>query len=185
MESKLREAIGVDDVHRCPDCNGVAKTEWRASTHLYGAGDSAVEIAVALPVRLCRACGFEFIDEEGEGLKHDALCRHLGVLSPKEVRRIRTRHGMSRAEFAAVTGLGEATIGRWERGAGIQSHANARYLRMLGQRDGISRLSSLLQSKDRPFQSTPSADRFRVLVDNEAVRCHQQHFELVVVHEAA
>lgn len=185
MESKLRNVINVSAVHLCPDCDGQTTTEWRASTYLYGAADSAVEIAVDLPVRRCGTCGFEFVDDEGERLKHDALCRHLGVLSPNEIRGIRRRHGMSRAEFAGITGLGEATIGRWERGAGIQSVANDRYLRMLGQRDGVSRLSSVLRSKDRPAQSAPSGVRFRALLDVEKVRRDQRHFELVIVHEAA
>ena len=32
-----------------------------------------------------------------------------------------------------MTGLGEATLRRWETGAGIQSHRHDRYLRLLAQ----------------------------------------------------
>ena len=44
---------------------------------------------------------------------------------------------MSQAEFARVTGFGEATIGRWENGLVIQNVANDRYLRLLRERYGV------------------------------------------------
>ena len=38
---------------------------------------------------------------------------------------------MTRAAFTRVTGLGEATLNRWENGIMIQTLANDRYLRLL------------------------------------------------------
>lgn len=38
---------------------------------------------------------------------------------------------MTRAQFSEITGLGEATLARWEAGAVIQNRANDRYLRLL------------------------------------------------------
>ena len=90
-------------------------TEWREHAFTYGVGASAVELKVTLPVRTCLSCGFEFLDHEAETLQHEAICAHLGVLTPKEIEGIRKMHGMSRARFSAVTGLGEATLNRWEK----------------------------------------------------------------------
>ncbi len=84
-----------------------------------------------VPLRTCTSCGFEFLDEVAEDLKHDATCHHLGLLTPSEIRAIRKQYGLKRHEFAAVTGLGEATIGRWESGAIYQSSANDNFLRLL------------------------------------------------------
>lgn len=136
MESGVRgtvDGVGI----RCPDCDGAATTVRHRYVFPYGRSESAVDVEVELPIRVCGACRFEFLDEEGERLKHEAVCGHLGVLSPRDVRGIRKRHGMTRAAFAAMTGLGETTLGRWETGAGIQSRANDQYLRILAQWGGV------------------------------------------------
>ena len=84
-----------------------------------------------VPVRRCEDCDFEYLDDEAEQLKHEAVCRHLGVLSPDEIRHIRKGFGMTQAVFAQVTGIGVASLIRWENGLTIQTHAYDRYLRLL------------------------------------------------------
>ena len=123
-------ATNVD--RECPQCgeDSVA-TYWHHDTFKYGSGDSAPMLYVDLPVRRCEPCDFEFLDHEGEQLRHEAVCRHLGVLSPAEISDIRKRLGMTRAAFAEVTGLGDATLNRWEHGAAVQNLAYDRYLRLL------------------------------------------------------
>lgn len=102
------------DVNRkCPQCGEYSVTTyWHHDTFKYGSGDSAPMLHVDLPVRRCEPCDYEFLDHEGERLRHEAVCRHLGVLSPAEISDIRKRFTMTRAEFAEVTGLGEATLNR-------------------------------------------------------------------------
>ena len=84
-------------------------------TFCYGAGESAADLTEHLPVRRCGTCGFEFLDQESERIKLEAICEHLGVLSPSGIKRIRERYGMTLAAFADVTGLGTATLVRWDR----------------------------------------------------------------------
>ena len=116
----------------CPSCDsGAVETFDHLDTFKYGSDESAASLQVKLPIRRCTSCAFEFLDDEGHQLKHEAVCRHLGVLSPREVLAVRERHGMTRAEFAQVTGLGEATLNRWENGAVVQNRANDRYLRLV------------------------------------------------------
>ena len=77
------------------------------------------------------------LDDEAERLEHeDDLCTSQGVLSPKEIRGIRSVWPVS--EFAQVTGLGEATLNRWENGIKIQT-PNDRYLRLLALPLNISK----------------------------------------------
>ena len=144
----------------CFECDAPADTRWREHSFPYGAGTSAVELNVALPVRVCRSCGFEFLDHEGETLQHEAVCAHLGVLTPKEIRGIRRMHGMSRAEFSRVTGLGEATLNRWENAILIQNAANDRYLRLLARHENVRRLERLDAAGARR-SSTPEAGQRR------------------------
>jgi len=55
---------------------------------------------------------------------------------------------MSRAQFARVTGFGEATLARWERGEVIQNTSNDSFLRMLMDRDAMRRLSRMTRYED-------------------------------------
>ena len=118
----------------CFDCDADTHRVLREHTFTYGIGPDAAELTVTVPVHVCASCGLEFLDHEGETLKHEAVCAHLGVLTPSEIRGIREKHGMSRAAFAEVTGFDEATLNRWENGIRIQNAANDRYLRLLAAR---------------------------------------------------
>src|SRR5437660_10670794 len=85
----------------CPECgHSVIETRWADCPFPYGTGPETVELNVRLPVRKCANCGFEFLDEEAEDLRHEAVCRHLGVLTPAEIRALRESLGLSRADFA-------------------------------------------------------------------------------------
>lgn len=131
-------------VPTCPLCGTEdLLTVIHNDTFTYGTGRSAVELSVQLPVRSCQSCDIEFLDQVGERLKHNAVCRHLGVLTPEEVKSVREYHQMTRARFSEVTGLGEATLARWEAGAVIQNRANDRYLRLLRTGSTMARLIDL------------------------------------------
>ena len=80
----------------------------------------------------------------------EAVYRHHGLLSPWEIRAIRERRKLSRKAFAEITGLGEATIKRWETGAITQNRANDRYLRLLNDDSCWSALKRLVAPKSEP-----------------------------------
>ena len=167
----------------CFECDAPVNTEWREHTFTYGVGDSAVDLTATLPVRVCGSCGFEFLDQEAETLQHEAVCTHLGVLTPKEIRAIRKKHGMSRAEFSRVTGLGEATLNRWENAILIQNTGNDRYLRLLMSPGNLQQLQRLEDS--RVLSPDWGTSKFRVL-SGDVLRRHQerqQDFRLTPVGE--
>ena len=141
---KVRSRKGALKRHaggQCPECDK-AQVITIPTPHRfrYGAGSNPVEIEMTLPVRHCQACGFEFLDKESEGKQHEAVCKHLGVMTPGQIRRLRADLGLSRAQLARLTGLGEATIARWERGSLIQNEANDRYLKLLAHKENVKRL---------------------------------------------
>lgn len=134
----------------CPLC-GVTKVETSITpyTFEYGSGDAAAKLNVVVPMRRCDACEIDYLDEEGERIKHEAVCQHLGVLSPREIRRIRKKYTDTRMSFAEVTGLEEASLNRWENGLSIQTHASDRYLRLLDYPDNLRRLEAIADSNAR------------------------------------
>ena len=166
----------------CPLCGtDEVTTSWKPHVFDYGSGETVAELSVNVPVRSCASCELEFLDEPAEALKHEAVCKHLGVLTPAEIRRIREGHGMSRVSFAQVTGLGEASLNRWENGLNIQTHANDRYLRLLKHPGIMRELQALTEPQASPRPAIAVAgERFRVLQVNSAVLKEQESFRLRV-----
>ena len=160
----------------CAVCGEVGVTiEWVHHTFTYGSGKSAAELTARVPVHRCDACDFEYLDEVGHRLRHDAVCRHLGVLPPAEIRRIRKRHDMTRAQFSEVTGIGEASLNRWENGINIQTHANDRYLRLLANPRTMRELQSpVVREKLARRESRPTESPFQVIELDEVRRKREE-----------
>lgn len=72
----------------------------------YGEGTEAVELEVLVPVRTCSECGFEYLDDSAEEIRHEAVCRHLGVLTPHEIQQLRKAYGFSRGGVFSPDPLG-------------------------------------------------------------------------------
>lgn len=137
----LREIEGLD---ACEMCGAAGlKTELVRNPFIYGTGPDAVELSADIPVHTCSPCAVSFTDDEAAVIEHETVCRHLGVLTPAEIRSLRDRYGLTRAAFARVTGFGEATLARWERREAIQNASSDRYLRRLEDPATFWRLRAL------------------------------------------
>ena len=124
------ELQGKETRPACPLCGGEhIETERTMHSFEYGVGASSVELHVEVPVHDCRSCDIQYLDQEGERLRHAAVCEHLGVLPPHKVRLIRESRRMTRNQFAQVTGIDEADLNRWENGLSVQLHADDQRLR--------------------------------------------------------
>ena len=156
-----KHEVAASDPNRdttCPFCEAPAKTEIVDHTFQHG----AVEISVTLPVRQCADCNEEFVDYVGERIETEAVYYAFGLLSPWDIRDIRKRRRLSRPAFAEITGLGEATIKRWESGATAQNRGYDRYLRLLDTDLGWNILKKLARDQtpaDRPAPAS-RAGRF-------------------------
>ena len=106
----------------------------------YGAGESAVVLTANVIVFACADCDFEFTGPSAEVARHEAVCRHLGVMTPAEIRDLRGRYGLSRLAFASITRLGAASIARWEAGSLLQNRAYDSLLYLLCFEDNLRRL---------------------------------------------
>lgn len=191
MQAEATEGMAAgrqDREFTCPDCGGHSfSTVLHDDAFEYGAGESPVTLHARIPVHCCDSCDFEFLGREGRRIKHEAVCRHFCLLTPTEIQGIRESHGMSRTAFAEITGFGEATLNRWERGAVIQNRANDRYLRLVDSPEVLNRLKRL---QDGPANSeTPETVRtqrpcpdgtlqFKRLRDSPAIRQQQSGFRL-------
>lgn len=171
MESRHEEVMPTTRC-LCAECGNVVATSWHSHTFQYGSGASAAALTVRVPVRRCDDCDFDYLDDEGERIMHEAVCHHLGVLTPNGVRGIRERHGLSRAAFARITGIGEASLSRWENGIKVQTPANDRYLRLLAQPGILGLLQRINPVRRAEKQPGPPSDesRFRRRFGNASSR---------------
>ncbi len=121
---------------RCPVC-GKGHLEHRIITDSFDyeeekrKGKKITIVAENVPVQVCTNCQETFSGPEAGLIRHRAICRALGLLTPEEIRGIREGLGLSQAEFARLTNIGEATLSRWERARLLQNKAMDRYLRLL------------------------------------------------------
>lgn len=161
---------------QCSECNGPIRTRSVRHKFTYGVGPDARDLECSLPVRVCEACGAEYVDEEGEEIRHEAVCRHLGVLTPLEIQALREQYG-TQAAFGALTGIGEASLSRWETGASIQTKAFDNYLRLLQHPENIH---ILLSRQRRPLadEQGPRPSRFRCIEINRTRLASQATFVL-------
>lgn len=125
----------------CPECDSEdISTSYENETVPYGSGTEATNLTCTVPVRKCKACGLSFTDDEAAEIRHEAVCRHLKVLTPAEVLSIRRSYGLSRNEFSKLTHIGEASLARWENGYLIQNSANDQLLFLLQFVENVERL---------------------------------------------
>ena len=84
---------------------------------------------VEVPVRVCSACDTAYqSDVDPAELAFAAYREQKGLLSPVEIKSIRKQFRLSQKSFAALLGMSEATINRYE-GGGLQDEAHDQAIR--------------------------------------------------------
>lgn len=150
----------------------------------YGAGKNPATLQAKIDVFHCEDCQFEFTGPTAEEARHEAVCRHLGVMAPAEVKQVRKHYGLSRTEFASLTRLGEASIGRWESGSHIQNRAYDNYLYLLCYKDNHHRLLLRTRQEDditarySRMHVTASKSKFQCVKITESVTREEAAFDL-------
>jgi DNA-binding transcriptional regulator YiaG len=130
-----------DKAQICFNCGSSAVGKsWKEQTFQYGNGESATELVATVPVFTCESCGFQFAGSEAEDIRHEVVCRHLGLLTPAEISAIRENTKLGRAQFAECIGFGIASLKRWESGALIQNAANDSLIYLMAFPDNLERL---------------------------------------------
>ena len=98
-------------------------------------------------------------------MQHNAVCHYLGRLTPDEIVALRKRLGLTQAGLAEKTGIGIASIKRWENGTVIQNASLDGQLRALDdQKDqGIERRTPQW-SRPFPKEVLDRARKFKLRV---------------------
>jgi putative zinc finger/helix-turn-helix YgiT family protein len=137
----------VEQAQRCPTCNKGWLRDKIITERFEFEVDGKTKGVVAdnVPLSECDNCGERLSGPEAARIRHEAICRTFGLLTPGEIQSIRERLGLSQERFAQLTGIGVATISRWERGRLLQNRAMDRYLRLLERGEKNLRFLESLQ----------------------------------------
>ena len=108
----------------------------------------------------CDECGEYMIDGENANelsrRLHEEYARRHGLLSPAQIRAIRTALGVSQKQFEAMLGVSSPTVSRWETGYMQQTLVADNLIRLVGQVPGAADL--LMRRANVTPRKTPVID---------------------------
>jgi transcriptional regulator with XRE-family HTH domain len=102
-------------------------------------------------------------------------------MTPGDIKKLRKQLNLSRARLSELTGMGKATIARWERGATIQNVAMDRYLRLIAKSGNVAALQQMAgggQSAGTSIAADPLFGEYRRIRVTPNLRAQSQSFEL-------
>jgi DNA-binding transcriptional regulator YiaG len=180
LKNEKPKADGQGLAEVCPNCNGTEfDLDRREQRFLYGKEGEASELTAVVPVSTCKTCGFEFTGEDAEEARHEAVCRHLRLMTPREIKALRERYEMTRVELAELSRLGTASLARWEAGILLQNGANDQLLYLLQFEENVALLNHReLLCGDQAGRFTNETDEVRALsvdVVAEGRRASRRH----------
>ena len=141
MNNNIVSFPGYEMKTCCACGNEGVQVIYETESFPFGTGENQVILSARVPVIACEECGSRLTDGSAEEIRHAAICRHLGRLAPDAIRAIREGYGLSQNEWADRTGIGIASVKRWEAGNLIQNEAMDRYLRLLLNRENFAKVS--------------------------------------------
>jgi putative zinc finger/helix-turn-helix YgiT family protein len=118
---------------KCPECGqGQLIPFIRTEEFDFDLGDETVKVrAENVPVQKCDKCGEVMSGPAAAKVRHEAICRAAGLLTPSEIKGIREKFGWSQQHLADLTDIGIATVSRWERGRLLQNRSNNKILQAI------------------------------------------------------
>jgi len=92
----------------------------------------------------CESCNEDILSNELEAAINHERYQRLGLLLPKEIRRVREKTGLSAVDLSRLLGVGEKTYTRWENGHSLQTKASDTLIRLI---DKNAELFALLDAE--------------------------------------
>ena len=116
---------------KCPKCRqaGVTAVTERYAAELDHDGRTYSVTVPDLVVSVCGNCGNRVFDDAANERLTDALRAAAGLLGPEQIRASREALNLTQRQLAALLGIAEGTISRWENGVQIQQRFHDRMLR--------------------------------------------------------
>lgn len=127
----LKKSAPTSD-SRCPRCSATGLRIRRSmrTMPVLAPGGRSLEVRVPVESIACPRCRFAVLTPASVDACDDAASAALGLLTATEISAARKRLGLSREALSELTGIGTASIFRWEKRRKRQSRSNDLLLRM-------------------------------------------------------
>jgi len=79
----------------------------------------------------CSTCGETILSIDLEQSLEKERYKRLGLLTPKEIQKIRKQVGLNQTEMAYLLGIGEKTYTRWESGKSLHNKSSDNLIRLV------------------------------------------------------
>jgi putative zinc finger/helix-turn-helix YgiT family protein len=148
---------------RCPICGrGILRPRLISEVFEYGEdGDNVLVRTQNVPVEDCDVCGESFSGPKAARIRHDAIGRALGLLTPQEVRAIRERLGRSLDGFARLIGVKVDRLSQWESGMVWQDRTADRLLRLIARNhENVAYLESVIVASREENERMKTEEEF-------------------------
>ncbi len=163
----------------CMECESENTSTRSEIDHFeYLHGEDVAQLQADVDVHTCQDCGFQFTDSAAEDARHNAVCKYLGLMTPTDVKAVRTNYGLSRSQMASASKIGEASLARWEAGSLIQGGAYDNYLFLLRFTENMSRIQQKASGNTVGTQATEERI-WQSLTVTETIRMEQTAFSLI------
>lgn len=117
--------------HYCPYCN--SNQEYYIVKRNFEKYKGVI-VNVEEKVPICKKCGNELVIEnvENENLKriYDKYRQIENIITPEEIKKLRSKYNISQRELTAILNLGKMTINRYEHGS-LPTKSQSDYLKLL------------------------------------------------------
>lgn len=137
----------------CAACREDREIEVIEREETYAVRDA--EVSVSVRVGICKECGSEVaVDEFDDETLHKAFAEYRrlsGLMTPEEMKELRSRYGLGVRPFSLLLGWGELTLFRYETGS-VQDAAHESQLRLAEYPENIQKLAQLNGHKLTPRQ---------------------------------
>lgn len=139
----------VREIRICEECGEKSSVlGWHDTSFAYLHAGKEIQLTARVPAWECAACGDAYSDSSAEEIRHEVVCRYLGRLTPDDIVELRNGRGLTQVQLAELTGLGVASIRRWELGNQIQTESVDRALRLLFADDHTYRVAVSIAERD-------------------------------------
>ena len=170
----------------CPTCEDYRETKVVEREETYDVRGR--RITVPVKAELCAACGESLgSDTEDQTILdavHAEYRRQADLLTPERIKEVRKQYRLSQKSFAALLGMSEATINRYEQG-GLQDPAHDTAIRACERsgviRDLLVRRGTLLSEWQRQRveealagQPDPNAEVLERLGESTGYACRER-----------
>jgi len=148
--------MAANDRRDCPICGVRSAMRWTDAPLAEEYAEGVVEIT-GITYQRCEACGETLLSAEQARYVEQRVVEQarydLDRLPSADIHRLRLDLGLTQAQLEAQLGVGQGTVGRWERGTVLQNATADRLMRVIWMHpELVDELGTIVREGRGPYR---------------------------------